>query len=151
MPIVFVLFRGLTTKSESAWSYVRDLVRGRSRDTTKSSTADSNAPFRKMETPGELPQVPKGTLTGLMSFVRGNGRTKNRSRFDNSHIGVTAVTETLVELEPVNQSYHNYLHSPRKDLQDNQRVPRWDGAPQWHGSQTVIESDSTGTRTQRSG
>lgn len=155
MPVIFVLFRGLTVRSESAWSYVRDLVRGRSRDTTgKPSTADSNAPFKKMEMPGrdhELPKVPKGTLSGLMSFVRGSGRTGNRTKVG-SHVGVTAVTETLVEMEPVGQSYHNYLHSARKDSQDTRsaRQPRWDGAPHWQGSQTVIGSEPSSTRLQRS-
>lgn len=53
----------------------------------------------------ELPQVPKGTLSGLLSFIRGG---VTRSQWDRSK---TQIRERQVEeLYSVDYSYHAYLN-----------------------------------------
>lgn len=59
--------------------------------------------------PEALPRVPKGTLSGLLSFVRGGTHSKQRSAWATS--ADKKGTESRVELHTINDySYHTYLN-----------------------------------------
>lgn len=78
MPVVFVLFRGLAARYGSVRTSVRDWVKARSRQNHTSSV--DGCPARAgYDTTEELPQVAKGSLSGLLSFMRGGA---SRSRWD---------------------------------------------------------------------
>lgn len=116
LPVIFVLFRSLRPLSESAWSSVRDWLRARSAGSQDPSKISSGSayPITFNESPDkpsrdELPQVPKGTLSGLMSFVRKGARSEYRSRLDRTTINQR--TESHVELASIDDyNYHTYLN-----------------------------------------
>lgn len=116
LPVIFVLFRSIRPLSESAWSSVKDWLRARSagsQDPSKMSSAKAyQIKFTESpDKPGreELPQVPKGTLSGLLSFVRKGARSEYRSRLD--HTRINQRTESHVELASIDDyNYHTYLN-----------------------------------------
>lgn len=74
MPVIFVLFKGVTKTSLSWISKLRYLTRHPSAP----SHPQSDVQMLRYEQVGDehkLPQVPKGTLTGLRSCMRNKNRT----------------------------------------------------------------------------
>ncbi|RYP91932.1 hypothetical protein DL770_001906 [Monosporascus sp. CRB-9-2] len=103
MPIVFVMFKGLLKRSESAWMSLVGYLRSQSKRsglaTTESDTKVSS------DTPGDrLPQIPKGTLSGLTSFIRKGPRSQGPKT-----PGVETQASTYFELRSVDYDYHNYV------------------------------------------
>lgn len=91
MPVIFVLFKGLLEKSVSwvskLWSSRsrssrRGVLDAKSLDPSTGATGSSSRggnPYREVrgdDRKGLLPQVPRGALTGLRSFVRNVGRSR---------------------------------------------------------------------------
>lgn len=80
MPVIFVLFKGTLDKLVGWLSGLLHLITGHSRDSSNMGPNGGNdihiTLYKCVDGGGqELPQVPKGTVTGLRSFVRNFGRT----------------------------------------------------------------------------
>lgn len=81
-------------------------MRVRSRQTLTSS--ENSFPLKEISSSSEeLPRIPKGTLSGLLSFIRGAGAP--RSQWGKSQTQ-TLGYESHVELRSVDDSYHAYLN-----------------------------------------
>lgn len=115
LPVIFVLFKSVGIRSETTWASIRGWLRAWSRGT--SSSKMSSTQVIPIKSPGDssgsgpetLPQVPKGTLSGLMSFVRGGSRPEQRSGWGS--LASNHRTETRVELQTIDDySYHTYLN-----------------------------------------
>lgn len=125
MPVIFVLFKGLMEKSASWVSKLWSSRFGHSRhgrggdpkssqfDPSTGATSQSGSPPYKREGGGGLlPQVPRGALTGLRSFVRNVGRsrplpaTTMRTGTNNNHDDDVMLTMVSAEYD-----YHGHIRN----------------------------------------
>ncbi|ROV89586.1 hypothetical protein VMCG_09947 [Cytospora schulzeri] len=101
MPVTFVLFKGTLDRSAAWLSGLLHLTTGR---TPKPSGANSNGRRDEQIHPQKgadansqkLPQIPKGTVTGLRSFVRNFGHRdieKSAAHLSTDNIMLTVVSE----------------------------------------------------------
>ncbi|KAI5861021.1 hypothetical protein GGS23DRAFT_578385 [Durotheca rogersii] len=107
MPVIFVLFRGLLAKTESFWVSLVSYLGPRSKLSGKSASEGSADPPGKIPT-GELPQVPRGTLNTLASFVRKGTRFQGKT-----NRGQETRASTYVELQSVD-NYHAYVQGEHR-------------------------------------
>lgn len=101
MPVIFVLLKGTLEKPAGWLSGLVHLITGHSRKSSDTSPDGGSGvqinPYMGVdESSQELPQVPKGTVTGLRSFVRNFGRTdveKTQSHLPTDGIVLTVLSE----------------------------------------------------------
>jgi hypothetical protein len=75
MPVIFVVFRGFTIWSASWATKIWSLIsRGRTQDGLSQASDIQLVRYNEMSG-SHLPEVPKGSLTGLKSFMRNFHRT----------------------------------------------------------------------------
>lgn len=115
LPVTFVFFKSAELRFESTWVSITDWLSARSRGSSSSKiTSASDNNFKLAADSHDsglntLPRVPKGTLSGLMSFVRGGTRPEQRSRWETSTNNQK--TASHMELQTINdESYHTYLN-----------------------------------------
>ncbi|KAI0470240.1 hypothetical protein F4859DRAFT_522738 [Xylaria cf. heliscus] len=104
MPVAFVLFRSFAQRTESNYKHLLAYVRSRvtGNRSPESGTVESAKPGNFRNEP--LPQVPKGTLSGLVSFIRKSAGSQP-SMHQNLRLDGTLSTP-YVELTSIDYDYH---------------------------------------------
>lgn len=115
LPVVFVLFKSVGLRSESTWVSIKDWFKAQSRGSSTSKTSSAQGNPMKLTATSDisgrdtLPRAPKGTLSSLISFVRGGSHPKRQNLYGTSTNNQR--TESRVELQTFNDySYHTYLN-----------------------------------------
>ena len=98
MPVVFVLFKGLSKKFFQIPS-LRYL-----RSKAKSST-QKRPPLAKLAVEHEEIKIPRPVMTGLRSFIQGGSR-------NNPVRSNTTPVASYTDIESLSDEYHAQLHSP---------------------------------------
>jgi hypothetical protein len=115
VPVAFVLTRGLAEKSTIRWNSWK-LYRFRTGTPPKSQKSHVGSSKNASEAQQDLPQVPKGTLRTLLSFVRGP-QSAHHGKKSQGTIIVTQGTD--VEMRPYSElrsadmdnMYHSHLYN----------------------------------------
>lgn len=106
MPVAFVLFKTFAQKTESSYKYLLGYILPR----PTSSHNQQISPHDSTNTEGlrneALPRVPKGTLSGLVSFMRTSSRSQHGTSNDAELDGATSA---YFELTSIDYDYHSHL------------------------------------------
>lgn len=143
LPVIFVLFRGITAKSLTWMSKLR-------RSRPSQPTGASDVEMLKYQEVGseKLPAVPKGTLTGLKKWMRNKNRTSPVTETQ-----VTALsTNGVLTYVSADYDYHQQLKqglnsgSAVSVQRDISTVTTANGAPQEGGGSQGTGSWAETTR-----
>jgi hypothetical protein len=111
--------------STSAWSSFR-----KSLFTAKPKTISQEN--ERINQNQDLPQIPKGTFTGIWTLIRASGNLQADKSAKSSHANLTQTTELEMapysELRSVDMEYHHHLVSENKSSHKNSRVGTRDGS-----------------------
>ncbi|KAJ0109377.1 hypothetical protein J7T55_000302 [Diaporthe amygdali] len=111
VPAAFPIFKGLAEKSSTRWDSWRN-YRSRSRTPSKPPQDNSKSTSNVSEPHQGLPNVPRGTLQTLLSFVKGSQSTH---RGDKSQGTITVTKDTDIEMRPYSElrsgDFENMYHS----------------------------------------
>ncbi|KAI2467416.1 hypothetical protein F4781DRAFT_402319 [Annulohypoxylon bovei var. microspora] len=101
MPVGFIMYKRVST---SSWTYIRHFLRtrrsGSGDSTVVGSGGDHKLPGSSDGLQDKLPDVPRATLTGLRTLLRGDRTVKPQ--------GMTEMS-TYTELRSVDEEYHAQL------------------------------------------
>ena len=108
LPVVFILFKK-STKSGPWASLVRYFQTHRSRKQSTDGlgtegSSDFSAAGDRMAEKGQLPKIPRATMTGLRSFIHKSHRTQ-----DPGAVMVHTELSTYNELASIDDEYHAQL------------------------------------------
>lgn len=118
LPVVFATVKGLTTRD--IWATITRYVKTKGRRSGASGSdgvGEHKLPCTNTSgDENDLPKIPRGTMTGVRTFIR----KAHRSGSDNS-INVTTESHTFSDLESVDDCYHSqlqrgYLEGSRTNL-----------------------------------
>ncbi|KAI1335016.1 hypothetical protein F5Y15DRAFT_399312 [Xylariaceae sp. FL0016] len=107
MPAVSVLFRGWMLRCKSAGASLKRYFSSLSNDSKLSPSTTEGIVLEAGPTQ-ELPNIPKGTLSGLVSFFRRGSVSRMGTK-----PGETQVS-TYLELQSVDYEYHAHIEGPKK-------------------------------------
>lgn len=106
LPVVFATVKGLTTGD--VWATIARYVKTRGHRNGASGSGSVGEPkLPSTDTSGDendLPEIPRGTMTGVRTFIR----KAHRSGSSDS-INVTTESHTFSDLESVDDYYHSQL------------------------------------------
>lgn len=151
MPVIFVLFKGLMEKSASwvskLWSSRFSSRRGgggdpkSSFDPSTGATSRSGNPYKEVgnrrDDGGLLPQVPRGALTGLRSFVRNVGRSRPLPATTRNATTNTQGDDVMLTMMSAEYDYHGHIRNnsssarvvvpPTRSVPGPEQVPHGQG------------------------
>lgn len=114
MPVVFVMFKGVTQNTLKWASKLRSW-------TARSKSDIEMQPYTEVEN-GSLPQVPRGTLGGLRSFIQ----RVHRSRATDTQLMLTQPSQgEVLTYVSADYDYHTHLGRPGGKIAEGSSSREW--------------------------